>query len=209
NEETLRGVFGTVKSDVFNFCFVTSVTVRRNPDTSRHVPNPRGCPHDNHFLFSMIAEVVFIAILVSASIDARIVDSSKLTPDTLAASWSRSGRMPRAPPNLNSTSLQEALNDALSTLATDSFHVRKIAQTSLNGAKLPHVDNLHAMIRLVKHIVECALDDHQMVTIQTSEGKRLQFEGLIGLAPQWIRRAIDKDAQESVSACLAARATIF
>lgn len=56
----------------------------------------------------------------------------------------------------------------------------------------------------VQYLVECALPPGHTITKQVGN-ELLEFDGLIGLAPEWEDDACDEDCQEWVSACLLAR----
>lgn len=56
----------------------------------------------------------------------------------------------------------------------------------------------------VRSVVECALPAGHSI-VKEVNGEVLQFEGMLGLAPEWEDDACDEDCQEWVSACLLAR----
>jgi hypothetical protein len=58
--------------------------------------------------------------------------------------------------------------------------------------------------RVIRYLVECALDDDQAVIVEAAAGT-LVLEGRLGLAPQWRTGPCDASCQEWVSACLLAR----
>ncbi len=61
--------------------------------------------------------------------------------------------------------------------------------------------------QLIEYLVECALPPgHSIIT--DVGGETLEFEGLVGLAPEWEDDACDQDCQEWVSACLLARTNV-
>jgi hypothetical protein len=59
---------------------------------------------------------------------------------------------------------------------------------------------------LLKYVVSCALDDGDSVTIKI-DGRWYEFDGSLGLAPEWGRShgSCDGDCQRWVSACVLAR----
>jgi hypothetical protein len=59
----------------------------------------------------------------------------------------------------------------------------------------------------VEYLVECALPAGAVITKQVG-ADLLEFEGAIGLAPEWADDACDEDCQEWVSACLLARTNV-
>jgi len=58
----------------------------------------------------------------------------------------------------------------------------------------------------LKYVVSCALDDHQRVAMRI-DGRYYQWEGSLGLAPEWGRDhgSCDGECQRWVSACVLAR----
>ncbi len=56
----------------------------------------------------------------------------------------------------------------------------------------------------VQYLAECALEPDQSL-VKVVDGEPMTFDGLLGLAPQWLDGACDQDCQEWVSACLLAR----
>jgi hypothetical protein len=60
---------------------------------------------------------------------------------------------------------------------------------------------------VVRYLVECALPEGHGITKQVG-GELLEFDGAIGLAPEWEDDACDEDCQEWVSACLLARTNV-
>lgn len=60
---------------------------------------------------------------------------------------------------------------------------------------------------VVRYLVECALPEGHAITKLVS-GELLEFDGAIGLAPEWEDDACDEDCQEWVSACLLARTNV-
>jgi hypothetical protein len=59
----------------------------------------------------------------------------------------------------------------------------------------------------VQYVVECALPSGHAITKQVA-GESLEFEGWLGLAPEWEDDECDEDCQEWVSACLLARTNV-
>jgi hypothetical protein len=60
----------------------------------------------------------------------------------------------------------------------------------------------------VHHLVECALEADQRVTLPT-EPEPTTFEGAFALAPAWADGPCDEECQEWVSACMLARANAY
>jgi hypothetical protein len=58
------------------------------------------------------------------------------------------------------------------------------------------------------YIVGCALPFQTKLVLE-KDGKRVEFEGSLGLAPQWAEGACDLDCQEWVSACMLARTNAY
>lgn len=58
--------------------------------------------------------------------------------------------------------------------------------------------------RVIRYLVQCALDQGQSVTVETPTGP-LVLDGHLGLAPQWRDGPCDAECQAWVSACLVAR----
>jgi hypothetical protein len=56
----------------------------------------------------------------------------------------------------------------------------------------------------LKYVVSCALDEDDSVSFKI-DGKRYEFRGALGLAPEWGRSHCDGDCQRWVSACVLAR----
>lgn len=57
------------------------------------------------------------------------------------------------------------------------------------------------------YIIECALPEGATLT-KVVDGEVLEFEGLLGLAPEWETGACDDDCQQWVTACLLARTNV-
>lgn len=60
---------------------------------------------------------------------------------------------------------------------------------------------------LITYLTECALPEGASIT-KVVDGEALEFEGRVGLAPEWEDDACDQDCQEWVSACLLARTNV-
>jgi hypothetical protein len=58
--------------------------------------------------------------------------------------------------------------------------------------------------KVIRYLVECALDHGQIVTVE-GPTTTYQFEGWLGLATEWRTDPCDQECQEWVSACLLAR----
>jgi len=91
---------------------------------------------------------------------------------------------------------------AINSLAINSLTINSLAINSLAADALR--DPLAR--DLFKYIVSCALDDNDGVSIRV-DGKRYEFRGDVGLAPEWGRErgSCDGDCQRWVSACVLAR----
>lgn len=59
----------------------------------------------------------------------------------------------------------------------------------------------------IEYLVECALPPGASIT-KVVDGEPLEFDGQIGLAPEWEDGECDEDCQEWVSACLLARTNV-
>ncbi|MEM9457667.1 MAG: hypothetical protein AAGF11_26040 [Myxococcota bacterium] len=73
----------------------------------------------------------------------------------------------------------------------------------LDGAALGDPDRLLT----ARYVVECALSAEQRVTKEV-DGSLVEFEGALGLAPQWRDSACDQDCRQWVSACVLARTNV-
>jgi len=62
-------------------------------------------------------------------------------------------------------------------------------------------------VDLVRYVVECALPLGDSIDKQV-DGKLVEFEGYLGLAPEWKTEACEEDCQQWVSACLLARTNV-
>jgi hypothetical protein len=60
---------------------------------------------------------------------------------------------------------------------------------------------------LVRYLTECALPKYASIT-KVVDGEPIEFEGRVGLAPEWEDEPCDQDCQEWVSACLLARTNV-
>jgi hypothetical protein len=58
--------------------------------------------------------------------------------------------------------------------------------------------------KVIRYLVQCALDESQSVTVEGALGAYL-FEGQVGLAPEWRTGPCDESCQRWVSACMLAR----
>ena len=72
-----------------------------------------------------------------------------------------------------------------------------------DGAELDHPDR----VATARYVVECALPAGESVT-KLVGGSSVQFQGALGLAPEWQDEACDVDCQEWVSACVLARTNV-
>lgn len=59
--------------------------------------------------------------------------------------------------------------------------------------------------KVIRYLVECALDDGDSITVVPVGDEALLFGGHLGLAPQWKTGPCDETCQRWVSACLLAR----
>jgi hypothetical protein len=57
---------------------------------------------------------------------------------------------------------------------------------------------------LLKYVVSCALDDGDSISIKI-DGARYEFDGSLGLAPEWAHGACDQSCQRWVTACVLSR----
>jgi hypothetical protein len=73
----------------------------------------------------------------------------------------------------------------------------------LDGTKLDDPDRLAT----ARYVVECALAPDQSVT-KVVDGVTVEFEGALGLAPEWQDEPCDEECQEWVSACVLARTNV-
>jgi hypothetical protein len=73
----------------------------------------------------------------------------------------------------------------------------------LDGTKLDDPDRLAT----ARYVVECALAAEESVT-KVVDGVTVEFEGALGLAPEWLDEPCDEDCQEWVSACVLARTNV-
>src|SRR5690606_37311417 len=73
----------------------------------------------------------------------------------------------------------------------------------MNGALLDDPDR----VATAQYLVECALPAGASITKEV-DGVPTEFEGALGLAPEWEGDACDQDCQEWVSACLLARTNV-
>ena len=62
-----------------------------------------------------------------------------------------------------------------------------------------------AFKKVLRYLVECALDSSQSVTVYDENDQALDFQGALGLAPGWREGPLPPRGQRLVSACLAAR----
>jgi hypothetical protein len=76
-------------------------------------------------------------------------------------------------------------------------------EAGLSGALLDDPDRLAT----AAYVVECALPAGVTLT-KTVAGVATDFEGALGLAPEWEDEACDEDCQEWVTACLLARLNV-
>jgi hypothetical protein len=91
---------------------------------------------------------------------------------------------------------------AINSLAINSLTINSLAINSLAADALR--DPLAR--QLFKYIVSCALDENDSVSIRV-DGKRYEFHGDLGLAPEWgdARGSCDRECQRWVSACVLSR----
>lgn len=78
-----------------------------------------------------------------------------------------------------------------------------VTKQGLDGGKLGDPDRLAT----AEYVVECALGEGESVA-KVVGGVTMEFEGALGLAPQWRTGACDVDCQEWVSACVLARTNV-
>lgn len=62
-------------------------------------------------------------------------------------------------------------------------------------------------VMVVRYVVECALPVGESI-YKYVDGELVEFEGRVGLAPEWETGACDEDCQQWVSACLLARTNV-
>ncbi|MCX4241228.1 hypothetical protein [Paraliomyxa miuraensis] len=60
---------------------------------------------------------------------------------------------------------------------------------------------------VAQYLVECALPPGASI-VKDVEGQLLEFEGAVGLAPEWQDGSCDEDCQQWVSACMLARTNV-
>jgi hypothetical protein len=77
------------------------------------------------------------------------------------------------------------------------------SSSGLKGSKLNDADRLAT----ARYVVECALPEGESI-VKSVSGVTMEFEGALGLAPEWQDSACDQDCQEWVSACVLARTNV-
>ena len=96
---------------------------------------------------------------------------------------------------------------AANSLAANSLAANSLAANSLaaNALEVSALSDPLAR-QLLKYVVSCALDQDDDVSIRI-DGKRYDFRGELGLAPEWgrARGSCDVECQRWVSACVLAR----
>lgn len=104
---------------------------------------------------------------------------------------------------------------ALADLWTNGGPVQQMATAPLATDALAMLPGLVEAVQFdpstwtfVHHLVECALEADQSVTLPT-EPEPTTFHGGIGLAPAWADAPCDVECQEWVSACMFARANAY
>jgi hypothetical protein len=121
--------------------------------------------------------------------DAETIESAVTTENSLAAN------------SLAANSL------AANSLAANSLAANSLAANSLAANALVASALRDPLARqLLKYVVSCALDEDDDVSIRI-DGKRYDFPGELGLAPEWGRAhgSCDGECQRWVSACVLAR----
>jgi hypothetical protein len=74
----------------------------------------------------------------------------------------------------------------------------------LNGSGwLDDVDNEGE--KVLRYLVECALDEGDSITVVNDDDEEKTLEGLLGLAPAWKNGSCNESCQQWVSACILAR----
>jgi hypothetical protein len=77
------------------------------------------------------------------------------------------------------------------------------SNNGLKGSKLNDADRLAT----ARYVIECALPEGESI-VKNVSGVTVEFEGAMGLAPEWQDSACDQDCQEWVSACVLARTNV-
>ena len=101
------------------------------------------------------------------------------------------------------TWINNGLEDPSVTGIDPAHALSSVAGLDPHGALLADEDN-H---KLVRYLTECALPKYSSIT-KVVDGEPIEFEGRVGLAPEWEDDACDEDCQEWVSACLLARTNV-
>jgi hypothetical protein len=101
------------------------------------------------------------------------------------------------------TWINNGLEDPDVTGVDPGHALSSVAGLDPDGALLADEGN-HALVR---YLTECALPAGASIT-KTVDGEPIEFDGRLGLAPEWEDDACDEDCQEWVSACLLARTNV-
>lgn len=94
----------------------------------------------------------------------------------------------------------------------------RLGKETLNGLapgpityNSPGADGLEHSVdgrQILEYLATCALPE-DIILVAESGGKKYEFPGLLGLAPEWIGEACDESCQRWVSACLLAHVNAY
>jgi hypothetical protein len=91
------------------------------------------------------------------------------------------------------------------SLTTNSLTTNSLTTNSLTASRLVMSSLAEPASReVLSYIVSCALPSDRFIEIE-SGGTVYRYDGSLGLAPEWSRRACDESCQVRVSSCVIAR----
>jgi hypothetical protein len=117
-------------------------------------------------------------------------------------------------PTLGTTESHVETQNRLATnrLATNRLATNRLATNGLS--EVSSIDDLKAMAsdeggrELLTYMMSCALPEGQSLSVETDSGT-YTFDGLIGLAPDWLTSPLSTEDARWVSACLLARVNYY